>query len=154
MEERKEEKTEAELYDEAFAMMNQSECAKGAEMMQRLAESGYSLAQFQLGRMYYKGNSVIDYVRAVAWYKKAAEQGYAEAQYALGIMYYEGKGVDEDDVKAAEWFEKAARQDHVDAQFKMAYMYEKGIGVEKDSIRAGVWRGILREKGMLISDEY
>lgn len=140
MENSKQGRTEKELYDMALC--------------QKAAEQGDAAAQYKLGCMYYKGQKLMDYVRAAVWFQRAAEQGHADAQYELGNMYFEGKGVDKDVVKAAEWFEKAAKQDHVNAQFKMAYMCEKGIGVERDDIKAGMYRGILRQKGLLISGEY
>ena len=53
-----------------------------------LAEQGNSEAQYNIGRMYYKGDGVPkDYKEAVKWYRKAAEQGSADAQHYLGYIY-------------------------------------------------------------------
>ena len=66
----------------------------------QVAKQGNAKAQYNLGVMYEKGQSVRkDYVEAVRWYRKAAEQGIAEAQFNLGLMYYNGQGVRQDYVQ-------------------------------------------------------
>lgn len=68
------------------------------------AETGNSVAQFNLGSMYWSGEGVlIDHKQAVNWYRKAAEQGHANAQYNLGGMYEVGHGIQEDLVTAYAW---------------------------------------------------
>ena len=53
-----------------------------------LAEQGNSEAQYNIGRMYYKGDGVPkDYKEAVKWYRNPAEQGSAGAQLDLGSIY-------------------------------------------------------------------
>ena len=65
------------------------------------AETGNTVAQYNLGSMYWSGEGVlIDHKQAVKWYRKAAEQGNANAQYNLGGMYEVGHGVPEDLVTA------------------------------------------------------
>ncbi len=73
-----------------------------------LAEQGYTIAQFQLGVMYGKGQGVTqDYAEAVKWFRKAAEQGMAEAQINLGVMYGKGQGVPQDYAQAHMWYNLA-----------------------------------------------
>ena len=68
------------------------------------AETGDTVAQYNLGSMYWSGEGVlIDHKQAVNWYRKAAEQGHANAQYNLGGMYEVGHGVQEDLVTAYAW---------------------------------------------------
>ena len=68
------------------------------------AETGDSVAQYNLGSMYWSGEGVlIDHKQAVNWYRKAAEQGHANAQYNLGGMYEVGHGIQEDLVTAYAW---------------------------------------------------
>ncbi len=56
--------------------------------VQKAAEQGDAMAQFNLGVMYNTGRGVAqDYKQAVAWFRKAAEQGDAMAQFNLGLMY-------------------------------------------------------------------
>jgi len=66
-----------------------------------LAEQGDAAAQFNLGKMYRKGQGVsLDYAEAMKWYRLAADQGRAAAQNNLGGMYAEGRGVLQDYVLA------------------------------------------------------
>ena len=68
------------------------------------AETGNTVAQYNLGSMYWSGEGVlIDHKQAVNWYRKAAEQGHANAQYNLGGMYEVGHGIQEDLVTAYAW---------------------------------------------------
>ena len=56
-----------------------------------LAEQGHALAQYNLGRMYSKGEGVPQNDKtAVKWYTTAAKQGNAKAQYSLAVYYYLG----------------------------------------------------------------
>ena len=74
------------------------------ERTKRLANDGDSMAQNNLGSMYYNGEGVPqDYKEAAKWYRKSAEQGDADAQSNLGYMYYIGTGVIEDYVTAYAW---------------------------------------------------
>ena len=69
------------------------------------AEQGHTLAQYNLGFMYYNGQGVLqDFKEAVKWFRLSAEQGDASAQYNLGLMYAEGTGVPQDYVLAYIWW--------------------------------------------------
>ncbi len=75
------------------------------------AAKGEAWGQYNLGRMYAKGEGVAeDDATAVKWYTKAAEQGVAKAQYNLGGMYEDGHGVPQDNVMAYMWWNLAAAQ--------------------------------------------
>ena len=89
---------------EAFKWINQ---AAGQEHQE---------AQFALGRMYERGQGVMqDRVGAIKWYSRATEQGHtgaltwihkeaeqrlADAQYELGLMLEYGRGVRQNVKKA------------------------------------------------------
>ena len=69
------------------------------------AEKGDTLAQFNLGAMYYYGLVVAkDEKEAVKWFRKAAEQGDADGQLSLALMYTQGRGVAKDEVEAYKWY--------------------------------------------------
>jgi TPR repeat protein len=84
------------------------------ELVEKVAKSGFAVAQFSLGVMYYpigdpsfdaaKGNTA----QAVVWYRRAAEQGDIGAQVALGLAYAQGIGVAQDYIEADKWFNTAA----------------------------------------------
>ncbi len=57
---------------------------KGFQMLSKLAEHGFSRAQFLLGNRYRDGNGTEqDLAKAVEWYTKAADRGDDAAQQAL-----------------------------------------------------------------------
>ena len=95
---------------------------------------GVSLAQHNLGWMYYNGVGVAqDYFKAREWYEKAAALGFAPSQYYLGTMYENGVGVPEKDMtKAYQWYEKAAAQGYAKAQDSLGWMYVTGQGVSQE----------------------
>jgi hypothetical protein len=63
--------------------------AGGSEGMQRLAEQGDPVAQFEVGARYATGEDVPqDYSQALIWFSKAAEQGNVAAQATLGAYYW------------------------------------------------------------------
>jgi len=50
------------------------------------AEQGYANAQYNLGKMYAKGQGVIqDYKEALKWYKLAAAKGYKDAGFIVSM---------------------------------------------------------------------
>jgi uncharacterized protein len=74
-----------------------------------LAKQGDIRAQFNLGKIYFKGLGVPqDYKTAVKLYRLAAKQGDATAQNNLGFMYGNGKGVPQDYIRAHMWWNLAA----------------------------------------------
>lgn len=119
------------------------------------AESGLSVAQFNLGVMYFTGRGTPqDYEKAFHWIKLAAEQGHVNAQFNLGTLYYNGLGMQptwmtywplalinrKDNLHAAaRWYQAAAAQDHGAAQYYLATMYEAGYGVQQDLQVAYLW---------------
>lgn len=76
----------------------------------KAAEQGLLDAQYALGEMYFRYQSVQNYKQAVEWYQKAAAEGHDGAQNSLGEMYYKGEGVSKDWVRAYAWFNLAAAQ--------------------------------------------
>lgn len=80
-----------------LSILAQAENAQAAELslaeLQKAAERGDSVAQYNLGRLYADGTEVPQNDRnAVEWWQKAAEQGQVNAQAGLGIMYATGRG--------------------------------------------------------------
>ena len=84
------------------------------ELVERVAKSGFAVAQFSLGVMNYPiGDSSFDaananLAQALVWYRRAAEQGDIGAQVALGFAYTQGIGVVQDYIEADKWFHIAA----------------------------------------------
>ena len=67
---------------------------QGVEHLEKAAELGNAIAQYNLAVMYDEGNFGInknDKEKAKYWYEKSAAQGYADAQYNLDILLEEMK---------------------------------------------------------------
>jgi len=84
------------------------------ELLEKVAKSGFAVAQFSLGVMNYPiGDPSFDAAKgniaqALVWYRRAAEQGDTRAQVALGLAYAQGLGVAQDYIEADKWFDIAA----------------------------------------------
>ena len=62
--------------------------------LQRASDQGYSLALYELGRLYENGVNVAqDYGRALKLYQLASNSMFVPALLALSKMYSEGRGV-------------------------------------------------------------
>lgn len=82
--------------------------SRWVKRVRKAAELGGTLAQNNLGRMYYNGDGVAqDYIEAAKWYRMAAERGNSYAQYYFGLMHVQGRGVPQDYVQAHLWFNLA-----------------------------------------------
>ncbi len=105
-----------------------------------LAERGFTLAQYNLGRMYYNGDGVAqNYKEAKKWFDRAAAQEYAPAQTSVGILYDEGQGVRRDYKEAMKWYRFGAEQGHVPAQVRLGLLYADGKGTPRNIAEAVKW---------------
>jgi TPR repeat protein len=96
-------------FDEGLAAYQRGDYAAALEQWQPLAGGGDARAQFNLGRLYAKGEGVsLDFAEAARWYGLAAEQGHGAAQFNLADLYKYGKGVPQGYVRAYMWWSVAA----------------------------------------------
>jgi hypothetical protein len=96
--------------------------------VQRKAEAGDPIAQFDLAKAYIDGKMVAkNLTLAVAWLRKSAAQDYVGAEYALGIMCQTGYGLSKDQHDAANWFRKAAKQQNKAAEDQLSGMLAQGL---------------------------
>ncbi|MCU7958524.1 MAG: sel1 repeat family protein [gamma proteobacterium symbiont of Bathyaustriella thionipta] len=102
-----------------------------------LAKHGDTVAQFNLGNLYFNGEGVAkNDEEAAHWFRLAAQAGHAQAQANLGALYEAGKGVKKDFKQAFEWYKKAADQGEMIAQYNLGRLYQTGKGVKRDSRQA------------------
>ena len=82
------------------------------EETKRLAERGSVIDQYNLGRMYNRGEEGVprNEAEAVRWYMLAAEQGHGIAQKNLGEMYDRGEGVPQNNLRAYVWMSVSAAE--------------------------------------------
>lgn len=77
-------------------------------MFAKAADSGHTVAQLELGYLYFKGLGVSQSnQKALKLYRGAAKNGSANACFNIGLMYWKGEGVETDLSSARRWLEKA-----------------------------------------------
>lgn len=117
------------------------------------AETGDSVAQFNLGSMYWSGEGVlIDHKQAVNWYRKAAEQGHANAQYNLGGMYEVGHGIQENLVTAYAWAKIAQANGNKGAP-KFKSLLEKEMTPDQITKGEALSKEMIKKNPKLISKQ-
>lgn len=91
---------------------------KAEAWLERGAELGFALNQYELGKQYYDGSASMpqNKNKAFFYFLKVAEQGHAGAQYYLGRCYEKGEEVNEDMIMALCWYRESAGQSNSDAQ--------------------------------------
>ena len=104
------------------------------------AEDGLSLAQYNLGILYFTGQGVSQNLEeAFKWTKEAAEQGHLNAQFNLGSLYLDGQGTETDISEGVNWFTRAAKSGHDNSAYSLAKMYQEGDFIDSDLIQAHAW---------------
>jgi len=101
-----------------------------------------------LGELYREGKGAeLDYVKALAFYKKAAELNSLHAFYNLGEMHRDGHGVSANAVTALGWFKKAAEEGFLDAMYQLGLMYQQGVGTQINISTANEWFSKASDEG-------
>lgn len=109
------------------------------------AENDDSDSQFFIGWQYSQGiDGVMNYFKAVEWWKKAANNGNAKATFELGNCYETGLGGLPKSLETAiVYWKKAINLGYIDeknklgkAYYTMGLKYKQGVGVQQDSYEA------------------
>ncbi|MGE4398355.1 MAG: tetratricopeptide repeat protein [Campylobacterales bacterium] len=135
------------LYDRGLGTdKNETEAFK---LYLKAAEGGHSQAQFLLGFMYSRDDTITkkNLQESLRWYKLSAEQGHILALYDLGVIYYYGKGVTQNFKEALHFFRQSAEKGSTDAQFNLGMMYAKGEGIAQDNAEAYKWFSLASSSG-------
>ena len=104
------------------------------------AKEGLSLAQYNLGILYFTGQGVEqDFDEAFEWTKRAAEQGHLNAQFNLGSLYLDGQGTQVSVLEGVNWFTQAAKNGHANSAYTLAKMHQEGDFVDSDLVLAHAW---------------
>jgi TPR repeat protein len=131
----------AALYKKGIAAFEAGDFEQSYIIWKPLAENGYAVAQYSLGKLFDRGGGPIEKnpFMAALWYRQAAAQGVAAARNNLAIMYAQGRGVPANPARAVELWHQAAQQDHPMAQFNLGLSYFNGDGVAADPKVAVQW---------------
>lgn len=102
-----------------------------AETLQKQAEAGDAAAQFQLGRLYFRGEGVAkNEASAIEWISKSAEQGNTDAIASMGFFYSQGAGVPKDEKKAVEWFRRGAEAGSATCKLNLGLLLRQGKTIQ------------------------
>jgi TPR repeat protein len=108
--------------------------------MTKASESGYGLAQSQLGAMLLEGKGIQkNQAEALEWIEKSMTSMTPNDCYNKGMIFYRGTTVVKDYALSFRFMERAAENDHVLAQAHLALVYYQGSGVEKSKSEAKKW---------------
>src|SRR5207249_2762795 len=128
---------------------------KAADLYQKAASKGNTLAQANLGWLYQNGEGVPkDLSKAAELYEKAANQRNAFARNKLGWLYQNGEGVPKDLKKAADLYQEAADQGYAVAQANLGWLYLNGAGVPKDLGKAAELYQKAADQGNVFGQNY
>ena len=146
--------TAQELLNEGNAKYEAGQMEAAIELYTQAANKGLAEAQFQLGKMYYLGESGSkDYSSASMWFKRAARQRHAKAEYGLATCYMNGDGLPVNYDQALMYMKASALRGYAPAQRKLAELYSKGVLVEADSVEAKRWRDMSDGKDVALVPE-
>ncbi|WP_119307115.1 peptidoglycan-binding protein [Cohaesibacter haloalkalitolerans] len=125
---------------EQQASLSTDEAAAIQTPIMQAANSGNTLAQFELGRRYTVGDGVeVNLPEAAKWFEKAANLNMAQAQYSLANLYEKGQGVKKDLQVARLWYQRAADQGNVKSMHNLAVLYAEGGLGQPDFNEAAQW---------------
>jgi TPR repeat protein len=138
----------AATLEDAIAAAKMADFKTAASIYEPLAEQGDVTAQYELGKLYYRGMGVEQsYEQAAKWHRRAAEQGHAEAQYSIAAMHFNRDIPTRDYREAADWYLKAAEQGHAKAQLNVGILYFRGDIFEQNLEEALKWYQRAAEQG-------
>jgi TPR repeat protein len=99
--------------------------------LQKQAEAGDAAAQFQLGRLYFRGEGVAKNEKAaLAWIEKSAAQGNTDAITSMGFFHAQGAGVPQDEKKAVEWFRRGAEAGSASSKLNLGLLLRQGKTIQ------------------------
>jgi TPR repeat protein len=111
------------------------------ELMQKAADAGNALAQFNLAQLYIQQDSgPAGFARALPYYQRAADTGLADAQYAIAQIHATGAdGKPADLVKAREYLLAAAKQGFDTAALDLGSWLVDGRGGQRNAREGFAW---------------
>lgn len=109
---------------------------KGLAMLTECADSGDTFACYKLGKIYFKGEIVLQHLERAEKYLLSAEDNEF-TQYALGKLYFQEEKYDVQ--KAVDYFEKSADRNNW-SSYQLGRLYLFGADeLEKDKEKAVEW---------------
>jgi localization factor PodJL len=135
-------------YQFAQVRLSEGDLETAASFLRRASQKGVAPAQYELGKLYERGQGVDkDLIEARSLIQKAAEAGHVGAMYDYALFLAEGDGGPASETDAVHWFEQAAERGLVDAQYNLGVVHAEGIGTPKDLAKALLWFEIAAKAG-------
>jgi localization factor PodJL len=127
-------------YQYAQVKLSEGDLETAASFLRRAAQKGIAPAQYELGKLYERGQGVEkDLIEARSLVQKAAEAGNVDAMYDYALFLAEGDGGPQSEPEVVAWFERAAERGHVDAQYNLGVVHAEGIGTDRNLAKALLW---------------
>ncbi|MFN7165050.1 MAG: hypothetical protein ACK4P2_09565, partial [Hyphomonas sp.] len=127
-------------YQFAQVKLSEGDIETAASYLRRASQKGVAPAQYELGKLYERGQGVDkDMIEARALIQKAAEAGHVNAMYDFALFLAEGEGGAKSETDAVTWFNEAAELGLVDAQYNLGVVHAEGIGTPRDLAKALFW---------------
>lgn len=102
--------------------------------LQKSAKEGDAVAQFQLGRAYYRGSGVEkDPNKALELIRKAADAGHPDAIDSMGFFYANGEIVKMDENEAVKWFRRGVAAGSARSKLNLGLLLRQGKTVQPSS---------------------
>jgi len=123
--------------------------------VREFARAENAASQYEIGRRYLLGQSVLrNLEKSYWWFKDAAIQGHAEAQDSLATAYLNATGTKKNVAKALYWYKQAGNQGNADAMFSLGIIYAMGEDTEKNMALAIIWLRKSAKAGSYLAQEY
>lgn len=119
-------------YHFAMEQIKSNNLTDGIKNLQKSAKSGFGYSQYELGKMYYKGNGVTKNRQAgFKLIKLAADKDIADAQYDLAKIYFSQEN---NDLKkgGVYWLVSAVKNGKPSACEDLYKLYKEGVIVDRD----------------------
>ncbi len=135
-------------YQYAQVKMSEGDLETAASFLRRAAQKGVAPAQYELGKLYERGQGVDkDLIEARSLIQKAAEAGHVNAMYDYALFLAEGEGGAKSEADAVTWFHEAAKAGHIDAQYNLGVVHAEGIGTPQNLTEALFWFQVASRAG-------
>jgi localization factor PodJL len=135
-------------YQYAQVKLSEGDLETAAAFLRRASQKGIAPAQYELGKLYERGQGVDkDMIEARGLIQKAAEAGHVNAMYDYALFLAEGEGGAKSETDAVTWFNEAAELGLVDAQYNLGVVHAEGIGTPKDLAKALFWFEVAARAG-------
>lgn len=127
-------------FTDAMQQLESKNYKSAVELLKKSAKYGNNEANFELGKIYFKGEGIKrDLNEAVKYFTRASSSGHISAKYNLGVIYANKSYKEFNYLKAFDIFSELSSLGHAASKYKMGIFLLYGLGVDKDYKKAFKW---------------